>query len=229
MLEHLEGYRGSAPVRIGNGAAEQLQLDIYGELMDSVYLFNKYGRPIYHDGWEALQRIVDWVCDNWDQPDEGIWEVRGGQQNFVYSRLMCWVAIERAIRDRTAAWPSGRSRALARRRATRSTPRSWSAAGTRSAGVRPALRDATTSTPRVLLMPLVKFIAPTDPRWLSTLDAISRRARLGLPRLPLQRRAPRRTACEARRARSRSAPSGTSRRSRAPAVSTRRGSPSRRC
>jgi GH15 family glucan-1,4-alpha-glucosidase len=98
VLEHLEGYRGSAPVRIGNDAATQLQLDIYGELIDSVYLYNKYGTPIYHDAWEDLSRIVDWVCEHWDQADEGIWETRGGRRQFTYSRLMCWVAVERAIR-----------------------------------------------------------------------------------------------------------------------------------
>src|SRR6266498_2766541 len=97
-LDHLEGYRGSAPVRIGNGAAEQLQLDIYGELIDSVYLYNKYGTPIYHEAWEDLSRVVNWVGENWDQPDEGIWETRGGRKDFTLSRLMCWVAIERAIR-----------------------------------------------------------------------------------------------------------------------------------
>ena len=85
-------------VRIGNGAAEQLQLDIYGELVDSVYLYNQWGSDIHHDAWEDLTRVVDWVCGNWDQADEGIWEVRGGRKNFTYSRLMCWVAIERAIR-----------------------------------------------------------------------------------------------------------------------------------
>src|SRR5215203_1466312 len=97
-LDHLEGYRGSAPVRIGNGAAEQLQLDIYGELIDSVYLYNKYGTPIYHEAWHDLSRVVNWVGENWDQPDEGIWEIRGGRKDFTLSRLMCWVAIERAIR-----------------------------------------------------------------------------------------------------------------------------------
>src|SRR5919202_758139 len=97
-LDHLEGYRGSAPVRIGNGAAAQLQLDIYGELIDSVYLYNKHGTPISHDSWQDVCRIVDWVSENWDQVDEGVWETRGGQQNFTYSRLMCWVAVERAVR-----------------------------------------------------------------------------------------------------------------------------------
>ena len=98
VLDHLEGYRGSAPVRIGNGAATQLQLDIYGELIDSVYLYNKYGTPIYHDAWQDLSRIVEWICEHWDQADEGIWETRAGRRNFTYSRLMSWVAVERAMR-----------------------------------------------------------------------------------------------------------------------------------
>ena len=97
-LDHLEGYKGSHPVRIGNGAYNQLQLDIYGELMDSVYLYNKYGTPISYDFWIHLRRLTNWVCDNWQRPDEGIWEVRGGQRNFVYSKLMCWVALDRALR-----------------------------------------------------------------------------------------------------------------------------------
>src|SRR3954452_11982361 len=97
-LTHLSGYRDSAPVRIGNGAADQRQLDIYGELIDSVYLFNKYGRPIFNETWSHVRRIVDWLCEHWDQVDEGIWETRGGQKDFTYSRLMSWVAIERAIR-----------------------------------------------------------------------------------------------------------------------------------
>ena len=85
-------------MRIGNDAASQLQLDIYGELIDSVYLYNKYGTPIYHDAWLDLSRIVEWLSEHWDQPDEGIWETRGGRQHFTYSRLMCWVAVERAVR-----------------------------------------------------------------------------------------------------------------------------------
>lgn len=97
-LDHLDGYMGSRPVRIGNGAYNQLQLDIYGELLDSMYLFNKHAHPIGHESWLALSRLVDWVCDNWQRRDEGIWEVRGGQQEFVYSKLMCWVALDRALR-----------------------------------------------------------------------------------------------------------------------------------
>jgi len=98
QLSHLEGYMGSAPVRIGNAAANQLQLDVYGELMDALYLSNKQGLPIYHEGWMQITRALDWLLDHWDQPDEGIWETRGGRQHYTYSRLMSWVAIERAIR-----------------------------------------------------------------------------------------------------------------------------------
>src|SRR5262249_45952063 len=82
ILDHLEGYRGSRPVRVGNGACEQLQLDIYGELMDSIYLYDKYGSPMAYDSWRHVRRVIDWVADNWMNADDGIWEVRGGQQQF---------------------------------------------------------------------------------------------------------------------------------------------------
>jgi GH15 family glucan-1,4-alpha-glucosidase len=170
-LEHLSGYRNSYPVRVGNGAAEQLQLDIYGELMDSVYLYNKYGTPVYADAWADLSHIVEWVCDNWDQRDEGIWEVRGGQQNFVYSRLMTWVAVERAMRiARQRGLPANLVRWGAARDAIyyQIMDRGWSE--DRRAFVQHYESDFLDAS--VLLMPLVKFIAPTDPRWLTTLDAI---------------------------------------------------------
>ena len=98
ILDHLDGYMGSRPVRIGNGAYNQMQLDIYGELMDALYLFNKHVRPVGQDTWLTISRVVDWVCGNWQRKDEGIWEVRGGPQDFLYSKLMCWVAIDRALR-----------------------------------------------------------------------------------------------------------------------------------
>jgi GH15 family glucan-1,4-alpha-glucosidase len=115
-LDHLEGYRGSRPVRIGNGASEQLQLDIYGELMDSVYLYDKYGSPIGYDSWARVRRAIDWIADHWMNPDDGIWEVRGGQQEFVYSKVQCWVALDRAIRLATKrSLPLDRARLLAER------------------------------------------------------------------------------------------------------------------
>jgi hypothetical protein len=97
-LRQLAGYGGSAPVRIGNAAAKQFQLDIYGELMDSVYLYDRWYRPISSAHWDAIITRADWLCDHWDQPDEGIWETRGGPKKFLYSQLMCWVAMERAVR-----------------------------------------------------------------------------------------------------------------------------------
>jgi GH15 family glucan-1,4-alpha-glucosidase len=172
ILGHLEGYRGSAPVRIGNEAAGQLQLDIYGELVDSVYLYNRDASPIHHAAWMDLVRIVDWVCEHWDQADEGVWEVRSGRQHFTYSRLMSWVAIERAIR---IAVQRGLPSELERWRIARDRiyhqimERGWNEE--KSAFVQHYDTDVLDAG--VLMMPLVKFIAPDDPQWLSTLDAIS--------------------------------------------------------
>ncbi len=171
-LSHLEGHQGSAPVRVGNGAAEQLQLDIYGALIDSIYLYDKWAKPISSDQWDDVSALVDWVCENWDQPDEGIWETRGGRKNFLYSRLMCWVAIERAIR---MANRRGLPADLNRWRECRDTiyrrimKRGWSE--TRQAFVQ--TEDGDVLDAAVLMMPLTKFIAPTDPKWLSTLDALT--------------------------------------------------------
>ena len=171
-LRHLEGYRGSGPVRIGNGAATQLQLDVYGELMDSLYLCNKAGLPIYQDGWADVRRTLDWLIEHWDQPDEGIWETRGGRRNYTHSRLMSWVALERAIR---VALQRGLPADLPRWTATRDrvyaqiTDRAWHP--DRRAFVQHYETDRLDAS--LLLMPLCKFIAPTDPRWLSTLDAIT--------------------------------------------------------
>ncbi len=170
-LGHLEGYRGSSPVRIGNGAYDQLQLDIYGELMDSVYLFNKYGEPIHYDLWVNLVGLVDWVCDNWRRKDEGIWEVRGGCQEFLYSRLMCWVAVDRAIRlAQRRSFPAPLDRWLVVRDDIyrEIMTKFWDPV--RRAFVQ--YRGSTTMDAASLLMPLVKFVSPTDPRWLSTLRAI---------------------------------------------------------
>jgi GH15 family glucan-1,4-alpha-glucosidase len=165
------GYRDSHPVRIGNAAADQRQLDIYGEMIDSIYLYNKYGKPIHYDTWENVRRIVDWLCENWDQVDEGIWETRGGQKDFTYSRLMSWVAIERAVRMNRSrglpgdivGWLGERDRIY-----NQIMKKGWSEE--RQAFVQHYGSDVLDAS--ILLMPLVLFIAPTDPRWLSTLDAI---------------------------------------------------------
>ncbi|WP_225849844.1 glycoside hydrolase family 15 protein [Streptomyces sp. HPF1205] len=171
-LPHLEGYLGSAPVRVGNAATGQLQLDIYGALIDSVYLYDKWGRAISSDRWDEVGVVVDWLCDNWDQPDEGVWESRGGRQHYIYSRLMCWVAIERAIR---LANHRGLPADLPRWRQTRDAiyrqimGRGWSA----ERGAFVQRLDGEVLDASLLMMPLAKFVSPTDPKWLSTLDALT--------------------------------------------------------
>jgi GH15 family glucan-1,4-alpha-glucosidase len=170
-LPHLEGYRGSAPVRVGNAAVDQLQLDIYGALVDSLYLYDKWGKPISSAHWDSISELVDWVCDHWDQPDEGVWETRGGRKTFLYSRLMCWVAIERAMR---LARHRGLPADMVRWGAVRDTiyrrimSHGWSAE--RHAFTQ--YEDSDILDASLLMMPLAKFIAPTDPKWLATLDAL---------------------------------------------------------
>ena len=172
-LDHLSGYEGSSPVRIGNAAYQQLQLDIYGEMMDAIYLANKYGDPISYAGWQEVQRILEWLRKNWQRPDEGIWEVRGGAKEFLHSRVMCWVAFDRALR---LAQKRSLSGPLDVWQQTRDEIRNdifknfWNdrlqsfvqAKGT---------EDLDAST---LLMPMIRFISPVDPMWLSTLRAIEK-------------------------------------------------------
>jgi GH15 family glucan-1,4-alpha-glucosidase len=173
ILDHLEGYRGSHPVRIGNGAYDQLQLDIYGELLDAVYLFNKHATPMGYDAWVKVRRILDHVCEVWKEPDEGIWEVRSGRQNFVYSKLMCWVALDRGLRlAEKRSFPGDRERWLKARDEIYEEimTRGWSEK--RQAFVQ--AYDSETLDAANLIMPLVFFVSPRDPRFLSTLDAIQR-------------------------------------------------------
>jgi len=174
VLDHLRGYENSRPVRIGNAAYQQLQLDIYGEMMDSVYLANKYGDQISHGDWQDVQRILGWLAKNWQRPDEGIWEVRGGAREFLHSRLMCWVAFDRALR-------------LAQKRSLSGPLEAWTR-------VRDAIRDdiftnfwdpelqsfvqskgSKALDAAVFLMPMMRFISPVDPMWDSTMKAIEAR------------------------------------------------------
>jgi len=170
VLDHLEGYMGSSPVRIGNGAYDQLQLDIYGELMDSVYLFNKYGVPMSYRGWKEVKKIADWVVKNWKQKDEGIWEVRSGKQEFVYSKLMCWVALDRAIRlSLKNSLPADLNTYISTRDKIYNEimEKGWSEE--RQAFIQ--YYGSSSLDASNLMMPLVFFIAPTDPLMLKTLDA----------------------------------------------------------
>jgi GH15 family glucan-1,4-alpha-glucosidase len=172
QLRHFEGYKKSRPVRIGNDAHNQLQLDIYGELMDSVYIFNKFGELISYDFWQNLTRLLDWVCENWQRADEGIWEVRGGAHEFLYSRVMCWVAIDRGIRlAQKRSFPAPLSHWTdVRDRIYRDVYDTFWDAELRSFV---QYKGSTAVDASTLLMPLVKFIGPSDPRWRATLKTIN--------------------------------------------------------
>lgn len=170
ILDHLEGYRSSPPVRIGNEAYGQLQLDIYGELLDSVYLYNKYGEPISYDFWKDLEKQIDWLADNWNQPDEGIWEVRGGRRHFLYSKLLCWVAFDRAIKIAEGrSFPLNPRWRMERDKIFRLI---YSDYWNDEYGAFMQYPGAPTVDASTLLMPLVRFTSPKDPRWLSTMKRI---------------------------------------------------------
>ena len=172
-LPHLAGYRNSAPVRLGNDAHRQFQMDIYGELIDTVYLFNKYGSPISYDMWEHVSRLADYVCEHWHEPDEGIWEFRAGRRRFVYSMVMCWVALDRSLRlAAKRSFPADHQRwTTVRDRIYKSIMvDGWSRE--RQAFVQHF--GSETLDASNLIMPLVFFTSPTDPRLLQTIDAIDR-------------------------------------------------------
>ncbi len=172
-LNHLGGYRESRPVRVGNDAAGQLQLDIYGELVDAAYLFNKHGTPVSFDLWVALRRFVDWVCENWQREDESIWETRGGRRHWVYSKVMCWVAVDRALRLADArSFPADRERWLRVRDQIYEDIMAHGWSDKHQAFMQ--AYDSDTLDASVLVMPLVFFVAPTDPKMLATIDAINR-------------------------------------------------------
>lgn len=172
-LGHWEGYGGSAPVRIGNGAAGQLQLDIYGEAFDSIYFAHQHGMHLDHQGWTALHTLLDWLVDNWDRPGEGLWETRGGRKDFTYGRVMSWVAFDRAVR---IAYDDGRPAARGRWLEARDAiyrqvfSRGWDPK--KRAFVQHYGDDVLDSS--LLRMPTVGFIMPDDPMWKSTLDAMER-------------------------------------------------------
>ncbi|MFI9330282.1 glycoside hydrolase family 15 protein [Kitasatospora sp. NPDC052868] len=174
VLGHLEGYRGSAPVRLGNAAADQLQLDIYGEALYALSEGREIATQAGYRGWKILSRNLDWLADSWDRPDEGIWETRGGRKDFTYSRVMCWAAFDRGLRlaadfrrpANTELWTKARDTVL-----EQVMEHGWNdeiQAYVQHYGGDPVL-DAS-----LLLMPRVGFVSPRDPSWLSTLDAMDR-------------------------------------------------------
>ena len=169
VLKHLSGYRDSHPVLLGNNARNQLQLDIYGELLDSVYLANKYDEPISYNLWASMRKLLDWLCKNWQQPDEGVWEIRDKRQQYVHSRMMVWVALDRGLRvarqrglpANTSLWEETRNKVY-----EEVIAKGWSTK--RNAFVQSYGSNELDAAN--LLMPLVKFVGPNDPRMLSTLD-----------------------------------------------------------
>ncbi|POX48427.1 glucoamylase [Streptomyces sp. Ru71] len=173
LLDHWEGYAGSRPVRIGNGAATQLQLDIYGEALDSMYFAHEHGFQVGYKGWTSMRENLDWLADHWDQADEGIWETRGGAQNFTYGRVMSWVAFDRALRlAQSKGWPSASGRWQTERDAVyeQVMAKGWSEK--QQAFVQHYGSDVLDSS--LLRMATVGFLSPEDPIWASTLDAIER-------------------------------------------------------
>jgi GH15 family glucan-1,4-alpha-glucosidase len=173
-LDHFEGYKGSRPVRVGSTNKDQFQLDIYGELMDSAYMYDKFGWPVAYDDWLELRELTNFVCNNWDKPDAGIWEVRSSGKKWLYSRVMCWVAVDRAMR-------------LARKRSLPAPLSQWRKVRdsiylsiqnnfwNENVGSYVQFENSDTLDASALIMPLVKFISPRDPRWSSTLKAITSR------------------------------------------------------
>ncbi|MFQ3566695.1 MAG: glycoside hydrolase family 15 protein [Aggregatilineales bacterium] len=168
-LEHLEGYRGSRPVRIGNGAAEQIQLDIYGDLLNAAYELVRSGEPLQAELWGFLCAVADMACEHWQKPDYGIWEMRGPTRHFVYSKVMIWVALDRALR-------------LAKHHAMPGDTSRWrkTLAEVREVVLRQGYNDAvgafvqsfdsTDLDASNLLIPLYDFLPFDDPRVQSTID-----------------------------------------------------------
>ncbi|MFI5798779.1 glycoside hydrolase family 15 protein [Streptomyces sp. NPDC051677] len=175
ILGHFEGYRGSSPVRAGNAAADQLQLDIYGEALYAMSEgIEQIGQQVGYHGWKGLARLMDWLADHWDRPDEGVWETRGGRKDFTYSRVMCWAAFDNCLKlveefrrpADTQRWTRARDAIL-----EEVMERGWSQK--EQALVQHYGGDVLDAS--LLLAPRVGFIAPRSPGWLSTLDAIDHR------------------------------------------------------
>jgi GH15 family glucan-1,4-alpha-glucosidase len=169
----LPGYESSTPVRIGNEASQQLQLDIYGEVLDALYQARVHGLPVELEAWALQRKLLSWLEEHWREPDEGIWEVRGPRQHFTYSKVMCWVAFDRAVRtveQHELEGPIERWRQIRdeiHADVCRHAYDASLAAFVQSYGSKQL--DAS-----VLRIPLVGFLPASDERVESTIDAIQR-------------------------------------------------------
>jgi GH15 family glucan-1,4-alpha-glucosidase len=169
----LRGYRDSRPVRIGNGAVGQFQLDIYGELMDSAHLYRRLGNEIDPEYWELLRGVVEFVIEHWREPDDGIWESRGERRHFVFSKAMAWVALDRAIQAvEETDLPGDLERWRTVRDAIRADVLDHGYNAERGAFTQHYGGNGLDAS--VLMLPLFRFIEATDPRMRSTIDAIRR-------------------------------------------------------
>lgn len=172
-LDWLSGYEESRPVRIGNAAVEQFQLDVYGEVMDALHSARRAGLHTGDDYWELQKVIVDFVCEHWQEPDEGIWEVRHQRRHFVHSKVMAWVAVDRAVR---AIERHSREGPIEHWRETRDAIRTevMTKGYDQDRGHFIRAYDDPTLDAALLMLPLVGFIEATDPRMRQTIEAIER-------------------------------------------------------
>ncbi|MGH9299412.1 MAG: glycoside hydrolase family 15 protein [Acidimicrobiales bacterium] len=172
-LDWLPGYEHSVPVRVGNAASEQLQLDVYGEVLDALYQARVHGAPADENIWSLVCNLLEWLKDGWRKEDAGIWEVRGPARHFTHSKVMAWVAFDRAVRaceEFGRDGPVGRWRTLRDEIHAEVLARAWS--DRRQAFAQSYGSDELDAS--VLLMPLVGFLPATDKRFVSTIEAIRR-------------------------------------------------------
>ena len=170
-LHHLSGYRDSSPVRVGNGTYDQLHLDLYGAVLDAVYLYNKYGAPLDYEDWQSLRTLLDWLSQNWHQPDAGMWDVRGARKHFVSSKVLSWVALDRGVRlAHQRGLPADEDVWIAQRDAIYEEVMSKGWNTKKGSFVRHYGSEALDAS--LLLMPVVEFVGSTDPRWLATLERV---------------------------------------------------------
>ena len=166
----LDGYRGSRPVRVGNGAAKQSQLDVYGELLSAAHLWRRAGNPITEDGWRFLASLVDAACDRWRSRDQGLWETRGRPRHFVHSKVMCWVALQRGVE---AAEETKRPCDLERWRSERDLLRARiEREGVDRGGSFVQSFGSTEVDASLLVLPIVGFVEASDPRMVRTVERI---------------------------------------------------------